>query len=643
MVSLYVSAADGDATTDGDGNHDLEGELVADFDGPHFRVTNNSGADAGATWTGDYTFTDADGTLAEIDSWVFLHEIRQWSLDHAPDIELPGEKLTSTVNINESCNAYYDGNVNFYRSGGGCNNTGRIRDVNHHEWGHGFHYYAAYTYDVDGSVGEGTGDVLAFLLSDDPITAPYFTTDGSGIRNHENRNRYPDDYYDGNVHYNGQIFGGSWWDFWKIMEDEIGEEPAFALTSALFADAMQQNPRIWTAYDDAIVADDDNGDLSDGTPNQCELIEAFGNHGLGPIGEGGGGALTIQMETVDNQPSEADGYPVEADILALAEACLSADADSGTVHFKVEGGDRQQAPLTAEDDLLSGAILALDTAELPAVVEYYVEMAYEAAGGEAVVSVPTHAAIAPFTFVVGELEQVYCEDFEDDDGGYTHELLAGEDQEGADDWMWDRPRGASSDPDFAWSGDRIWGNDLGGGNYNGDYQADKHNRLQSVAIDVSGLDTLVLQYRRWLNVEDSEYDQAMITANDQVVWTNHTEGARGDEHTQDEQWALHTVRIPADAIGEDGQLTLGWEIRSDGGLEMGGWNIDDVCVYGLASDANPLDDDSGDAGPGVTPGAGPEITSCGCTNSGPATGGGLAVLALAGLVVRRRREDPAEG
>ena len=316
MVSLYVSAADGDATTDGDGNHDLEGELVADFDGPHFRVTNNSGADAGATWTGDYTFTDADGTLAEIDSWVFLHEIRQWSLDHAPDIELPGEKLTSTVNINDSCNAYYDGNVNFYRSGGGCNNTGRIRDVNHHEWGHGS------TTTRPTPTTSTARWVRAPATSRLPaLRRPHHRAllhdDGGSIRNRENRNRYPDDYYDGNVHYNGQIFGGSWWDFWKIMEDEIGEEPP-SLTSALFADAMRQNPRIWTAYDDAIVADDDNGDLSDGTPNQCELIEAFGNHGLGPIGEGGGGALTIQMETVDNQPSEADDYPVEADILALA-------------------------------------------------------------------------------------------------------------------------------------------------------------------------------------------------------------------------------------------------------------------------------------------------------------------------------------
>ena len=55
-------------------------------------------------------------------------------------------KITSTVNINDSCNAYYDGNVNFFQKGGGCNNTGRIADVNYHEWGHGVHYSAAGSY-----------------------------------------------------------------------------------------------------------------------------------------------------------------------------------------------------------------------------------------------------------------------------------------------------------------------------------------------------------------------------------------------------------------------------------------------------------------------------------------------------------------
>uniref|UniRef100_UPI00325FA66F hypothetical protein n=1 Tax=Sphingomonas sp. TaxID=28214 RepID=UPI00325FA66F len=42
------------------------------------------------------------------------------------------------VNINQTCNAVWNGSaVNFYKSGGGCNNTGEIAGVFLHEWGHG--------------------------------------------------------------------------------------------------------------------------------------------------------------------------------------------------------------------------------------------------------------------------------------------------------------------------------------------------------------------------------------------------------------------------------------------------------------------------------------------------------------------------
>jgi hypothetical protein len=56
---------------------------------------------------------------------------------------LPGNtwlqsRLTTNVNINNTCNAFWNGSsINFYRSGGGCRNTGEIAGVFDHEWGHG--------------------------------------------------------------------------------------------------------------------------------------------------------------------------------------------------------------------------------------------------------------------------------------------------------------------------------------------------------------------------------------------------------------------------------------------------------------------------------------------------------------------------
>lgn len=46
--------------------------------------------------------------------------------------------LTDNVNLNNTCNAYWDGtSVNFFLSGGGCGNTGELPGVSLHEWGHG--------------------------------------------------------------------------------------------------------------------------------------------------------------------------------------------------------------------------------------------------------------------------------------------------------------------------------------------------------------------------------------------------------------------------------------------------------------------------------------------------------------------------
>ncbi len=49
--------------------------------------------------------------------------------------------IISNVNIDSTCSAYWSGDtINFYRSGGGCRNTGEIAAVFDHEWWHGVDY-----------------------------------------------------------------------------------------------------------------------------------------------------------------------------------------------------------------------------------------------------------------------------------------------------------------------------------------------------------------------------------------------------------------------------------------------------------------------------------------------------------------------
>ncbi len=648
LVDLELQGNAGDnAYTDDDGLYDLAASETASatLSGRRLRVDNQQGSDASTSFGGDHTWSASSSPgQAELDTWVFLHQVMDWRDLYAPEVNTGGQ-LVSNVNLNSTCNAYFDGSVNFYREGGGCNNTGRIADVNHHEWGHGFHYYSLQAGTFDGSMSEGIADTVAFFLSADNIVAPYFLTNGSGIRDVAEDRVYPDDVID-QVHTDGLIYAGAIWDLWEILESQHSEPEAYQRAVSVMANGIKTGPTLATAYESAILGDDDNGDLSDGTPNQCAIMEAFSAHGLGPAGLTT--LLGFDHEPLGNQSAALSEYPLAASLLNFAPDCVDFELQTGTVNYRSASDESwQSVALSVAGDQLAGALPSLPAGT---VVEYYIEGL--GADGSAVTA-PAGGEIAPYTFVVGELVSLYCEDFEASEGGFTHALLDGEDELGADDWIWGTPRGMGGDPDFAFSGDKVWGNDLGGGNYNGEYQNGKHNRLSSPEIDVTGYSRVVLQYRRWLNVEDGYYDQARIvmegedlegTDDDAVVWANHVSGSSNsdhDEHHQDEEWISHSVVL--DGIS-GGKVRLGWEILSDEGLTMGGWTIDDVCVYAVLDDSGAVDTggdggesgaDGGDATDGdweVRP------SECGCA-AGPRSskGGALALLLLVAGLVRRRR------
>lgn len=661
LVDLTIEDEAGAATdTDRSGGYTLAGSEgnAALYNGVFFDVRDNGSRSRSGSlvWSeSDPVWTDSDASQAELDTYVFLTMVQQWAEVHAADIGIIEDGMPGNVNLSSSCNAYFDPSevtVNFYGAGSGCNNTGRIKDVIFHEWGHGMHMYAARTGWVDGSVGEGSADVVAMLETNDSVMAPHFQTSGSGIRDAAPNLRYPEDIV-GEVHQDGLIFAGAAWDYLKILEADLGLEAAQAIVGTQLVDALQTNPEIPDGYDAFLLADDDDGDPSNGTPHQCALLEAFGAHGLGPIGAGGS-FLTLVHEPIASASSALDSYPVLAEVDFIADDCVDDGATGGAVYYRLAGTDSwDSVSLTIDGSDVEGAIPAQDPG---AVVEYYLEI--DSATGATMA--PVGGPITPLSFVVGDLEEIRCFDFESDDGGFWSELVSGSSALGADDWMWGEPRGYADDPSYAASGDMVWGNDLGGRidgeDWNGEYQNEKHNRLNSPEISLEGYENVVLQYRRWLRIEDGYYDQANILANGDQVWTNHASGrSTGDEHHLEQQWALHTVALP-----EAEAVTLSWEIISDSNLSFGGWNIDDVCLYGVVASPDDGGDEGGDDGevtdePDDVVGGGDDgggdgaddldgddgngkATACASASSAPQSGFlAMAGLMALGLVRRRRR------
>ena len=615
----FLKVGDG-SFTDGEGFFSIEDEaFTMTLNGKNTRVSNDAGDDLSFELINGELEIEVEGdeAFAQIDQFVYQQEIYAWAKAYAPHVVNEWPRSVVNVNLNDVCNAYFDGTLNFYRAGEGCNNTGRIRDVSHHEWGHGFHYYNLLSGDFDGSMSEGLADAIAFFHSGDAVMAPFFGQNGYGIREAETNRVYPDDIVN-EVHTDGLIFAGAIWDLWPELEEQYGDpDLAYDALMTIFVQGLRSGPDIPSSYDALVFADDDNGDLSDGTPHECALVDAFGEHGLGPKGQGG--FFQLSHLPLENTTADIAEYEVEADLQMFAQTCADAEPESASIHYSLDNGETwSQEELSLSDMDISGA---LSGQEKGSIVQYYLSLSDDQGRS---VQLPETGTINPFTFYVGELEEINCNDFEENDGGFTHELISGRNQEGADDWMWNVPVGSGGDPDYAASGDKVWGNDLGGEHngemYNGEYQNDKHNRLTTPDYDVSGYDEVLLVYNRWLHVEDGYYDKAQVLANGEVVWTNH--GSRyevGDEHHRDMQWQQHVVRVPAADLDA---MNFSWEIISDAGLSMGGWTIDDVCVYGVP--AEPEEEE-------------PVASGCACSSSSASGSWMWLLLGVVGLA-RRRRE-----
>ncbi|MCP3909502.1 MAG: M20/M25/M40 family metallo-hydrolase, partial [Actinomycetia bacterium] len=155
-------------------------------------------------------------------------------------------------------------------------------------------------------------------------------------------------------------------------------------------------------------------------------------------------------------------------------------------------------------------------------------------------------------------------------------------------WAYGVPTGGGGaygnpDPSGGATGANVYGYNL-----SGDYANDlNETHLTSTAIDCSALNSVILKFQRYLNVEQPTYDHAYVrVSNDNsnwtIVWQNTVE-------VTDSSWSQVEYDISAVA---DGQSTvyLRWTMGdTDGGWTYSGWNLDDVEVWGIDGSAQPTD------------------------------------------------------
>ncbi len=235
-------------------------------------------------------------------------------------------QLTANVNVNSTCNANWSGTVvNFFRSGGGCANTGELPGVSLHEYGHGFDDNDGNATFYDYGTGETYGDFTAALATHDSCVGGGFLGGNcggygnaclacTGVRDidwaQHSRNTpstvsnftrtdcpAAGGYFgpcNREGHCESYVSSEALWDFplrdlpnpgtgsaWSIAERlwYLSRQTAGAAFTCTTTGSWSSNGcTAGSNWRTMRAADDDDGNLNNGTPHGCDLYDAFNRH-----------------------------------------------------------------------------------------------------------------------------------------------------------------------------------------------------------------------------------------------------------------------------------------------------------------------------------------------------------------------------
>jgi len=335
------------------------GTVTTTLAGKYVRISDACGAISAPSSSGNINLGGVNGnhdctagtgggvgnTSAARSSFYELNKLAEQARGWLPTNTWLQGQLLSNVNINSTCNAFWNGtSVNFYRSGGGCRNTGEIGAVFDHEWGHGMD-----DFDANGTLSnssEGYADIAAiYRLQTSCVGHGFFqspdkgcgmTADGTGVNVNESQisgtthcatncsgvrdadwAKHSDNTPDTpqnhvcprcssstgpcgrQVHCAAAPARQAAWDLvardLRAAPYNLDSNSAFITANKIFYQGSG-NIGTWHACDCTagtsngcgatngymswLAADDDNGNLSDGTPHMTAIYAAFNRHNI---------------------------------------------------------------------------------------------------------------------------------------------------------------------------------------------------------------------------------------------------------------------------------------------------------------------------------------------------------------------------
>ncbi|MGD8394465.1 MAG: FlgD immunoglobulin-like domain containing protein [Candidatus Eiseniibacteriota bacterium] len=289
----------------------------------------------------DVYWDDTNSTPAERDCYYHQNRIYDYMKEIVGGMGLSGLEgsFPCNVNINNSCNAFWNGSsINFYQAGGGCGNTGEISDVVYHEYGHGLDN--ALGFGLSGpQLSEGIPDIFSTILTDQYRVGRGFYQASCFLvlRNCQNSLRYPQN-LTGEPYGDGEILCGMMWNLHQnLMASGLPVSHRDSLfTFSVLADPPNQPEFVTQLF----IEDDDDGVLNNGTPNYDDICDAAQLHGYScpEIFEG----VIINHQPYGDTANITDPY----ELTAVIGTTDPGGMDSTYVFYSVDMAGFTGAPMT---------------------------------------------------------------------------------------------------------------------------------------------------------------------------------------------------------------------------------------------------------------------------------------------------------
>jgi Secretion system C-terminal sorting domain len=272
-------------------NISLQGKWSVIRSAPHSYATPSLSSTVTALGSTDSFNASSPSSSRHINAYYHVNTVHDFMKIQYPSFSGLDYPLVTNVDVSGACNAFYNpggsSSINFFPAGGGCVSYAEVRDVVYHEYGHAIadKLYRSLKGSgmFNGALNEGQADVWGLGVTGDPVLARG-SMGGSGtfIRRYDGAPKvFPKDLV-GQVHADGQIIAGAWWDYALNVGSKDSMAKLFSQTLYDVPDGPDgtEGEIYYEILMSALINDDDDADLSNGTPHFKEIVEAFAKHGI---------------------------------------------------------------------------------------------------------------------------------------------------------------------------------------------------------------------------------------------------------------------------------------------------------------------------------------------------------------------------